>query len=152
MLVKKTVGSSAGDFYEGGERKTLTSWIQTALKSPNIPPVNGENHLRPPETSTVRIGLMSHNHFTSQKKPNYLCSHCQVWLWINWWWCKRPRTQLWFFWMYKVYPAHKWLVTSGFCHWGLTTNWYTFKASKSSLEECVALWTWLRWRRSNRFE
>ncbi len=49
-VCQKTVGNSAGDFYGGDERKTPTSWIRMAIKSPTTP-VNGENHLRPPENN-----------------------------------------------------------------------------------------------------
>ncbi len=47
-VCQNTVGNSARDFYRGGERKTPTSWIRTALNQ-QLPPLNGENHLRPPE-------------------------------------------------------------------------------------------------------
>ncbi len=36
-VCQKTVGNSAGDFHGGGERKTPTSWIRTAIKSPTTP-------------------------------------------------------------------------------------------------------------------
>ena len=92
---------------------------------------------------------MSHNHVPSQKKPNYLCNQCQVWSWLNWWWCKSLRTQLGdSFECTRPILRIKWLVTSGFCHWGHTTNWHKFKASRNSLEAHVALWTWLSRRRS----
>ncbi len=47
-VCQKTVGNSAGDFHGGGERKTPTSWIRTQLNH-QLPPVYGENHIRPPE-------------------------------------------------------------------------------------------------------
>ncbi len=32
-VCQKTVAKTAGDFYAGGERKTMTFWIRTAIKS-----------------------------------------------------------------------------------------------------------------------
>ncbi len=73
-VCQKTVGNSAGDFYGGGERKTPTSWIRTAIKSPTSksPCIWWKSLTSPWETITVRIGLKLH----SQR----LCSHCrQMW-------------------------------------------------------------------------
>ncbi len=56
---QKTVGNSAGDFYRGGERKTQTSWIRTAIKSPTTPCKWWKSLTSPWETITVRIGLLT---------------------------------------------------------------------------------------------
>ncbi len=56
-VCQKTVGNSAGDFHGGGERKTPTSWIRTAIKSPTTPCIWWKSLTSPWETITVRIGL-----------------------------------------------------------------------------------------------
>ncbi len=56
-VCQKTVGNSAEDFHGGGERKTPTSWIRTALKSPTTPCIWWKSLTSPWETITVRIGL-----------------------------------------------------------------------------------------------
>ncbi len=56
-VCQKTVGNSAGDFYGGGERKTPTSWIRTAIKSPTTACIWWKSLTSPWETITVWKGL-----------------------------------------------------------------------------------------------
>ncbi len=59
-VCQKTEGNSAGDFHGGGERKTPTSWIRTAIKSPTTPCIWWKSLTSRWETITVRIGLKAH--------------------------------------------------------------------------------------------
>ncbi len=71
-VCQKTVGNSARDFYGGGERKTQTSWIRTALKSPTTPCKWWKSLTSPWETITVRIGLKASfsNHLNTFSSPS----------------------------------------------------------------------------------
>ncbi len=83
-VCQKTVGNSAGDFHGGGERKTQTSWIRTAIKSPTTPCIWWKSLMSPWETITLRIGLKTNqvpnpdDHYTAKKTQEWHCIYRQM--------------------------------------------------------------------------